>query len=370
MYLEKINITDYKNIKSAELEFTRRINCFVGSNGAGKTNFLDAIYYLSLCKSLSSTTDRQSVRHGSTFFIAEGEYTSSDSHNIYTFSYSTSPLTKSIKRNGKSYPKISEHIGAIPLVSVTPNDSALIGDSGDYRRKYLNSFISQVSVSYLNALIKYNSVIGQRNMVLKDERMQDKAEILEIYDMQLSELGHIIYDKRNEIVAELSPIVSHYYSVLSGEAESVELVYRSALETKNMSELLSAALSRDLETGYTSVGITRDDLTMKIDGYAIKRFGSQGQQKSFLIALKLAQFDIIARLRGVKPILLLDDIFDRLDGERVRALLSLVGSERFGQIFISDCDMERVNRILSSREVDYRVFNVNNGDAEWKKNIL
>lgn len=369
MHLKKLNITDYKNISSSELEFGERINCFVGSNGAGKTNFLDAIYYLSLCKAINGTTDRQSIKHESPFFMVEGEYLSDDSHNIFNCSYMPS-TAKVIKRNGKNYTKISEHIGSLPLVSITPSDNSLIDESGDARRKYLNTFISQISSSYLASLIKYNSIIVQRNIILKQEIEAEQLEIIEVYDMQLCVLAHEIYNKRCEIIAELSPIVSQYYSILSGNAEEVNLGYSSSLNKYTMEELLNNAFERDKLLGHTSVGVGRDDLKMTIGGYPIKRFGSQGQQKSFIIAMKLAQYDIMSKHKGFKPLLLLDDIFDRLDGSRVEALLALVSGDKFGQVFITDCDGERITRILCGNDDKYRVFNVKNGEAQWRKNIL
>lgn len=361
MVIKRINIHDYKNIGDTEMEFSERINCFVGDNGAGKTNSLDAIYYLSLCKSINGASDSQCIKHDSRFFMLEGEYISGESHNNFSASFTTSPsVAKTIKRNGKNYRKISEHIGAIPLVSITPNDNSLIDEAGEARRKYLNTFISQFNAHYLAALIKYNSIITQRNIVLKCEMTPDRIEMIEIYDMQLSELAVVIYDVRKEIIAELSPTVSSYYNILSGCAETVELTYSSALGKETMATLLKNSFERDCLSGHTTVGIQRDDLKMKIDDYPIKRFGSQGQQKSFIIAMKLAQYDVMARHCGLKPILLLDDIFDRLDNSRVEALLNMVSSERFGQIFITDCNSDRMNLLLSRQQSDYRIFRIKN----------
>lgn len=361
MEIKKINIIDYKNISNAELEFSDRINCFVGDNGAGKTNMLDAIYYLSLCKSINGAADSQCIKHGSRFFMLEGDYVSEDSHNTYMCSFTAnSSVQKTIKRNGKNYSKISEHIGAIPLVAVTPSDNSLIDESGESRRKYLNTFISQINPHYLHALIKYNAIISQRNFLLKWEMTTERRDTIEIYDMQLGELAEVIYKVRKEIIAELSPTVCAYYNLLAGGGETVELTYSSALENNTMAELLKKTFEKDCQVGHTTSGVGRDDLRMKIDGYPIKRFGSQGQQKSFIIAMKLAQYDIMARRSKLKPILLLDDIFDRLDNSRVESLLSFVGSEKFGQIFITDCNNERMDRLLNSQKSEYKIFKIKN----------
>lgn len=363
MYLKTINIIDFKNIKSSEVIFSNKINCFVGSNGAGKTNLLDAIYYLSLCKSITGVSDRQSVNHDAGFFMLEGEYCTSDSHHKYICSYSPS-TGKIVKKDGKTYSKISEHIGAVPIVSITPSDSSLIEESGEARRKYLNTFISQFDKIYLSTLIKYNSIIIQRNQLLKEYISTDKMEVLEIFNIQLSELGTIIYNKRKEIIEKLSPIISSYYNTLSGGAEQVTLQYQSQLEQNSMDELLERALEKDCQSGFTSVGIGRDDIRMKIDDYPIKRFGSQGQQKSFLIAMKLAQYDIIIENRYSEPILLLDDIFDRLDAQRVTNLISIVSDKKFGQIFITDCDGNRVENILKNETKEYKIFNIKDGRSQ------
>lgn len=361
MVIKKINILDYKNISGSEFEFSERINCFVGDNGAGKTNMLDAIYYLSLCKSINGASDTQCVKHGSRFFMLEGDYISGESHNTFMCSFTTnSSVSKIIKRNGKSYQKISEHIGAIPLVAVTPGDNSLIDESGESRRRYLNAFISQINPNYLQALIKYNAIVSQRNFLLKCEMTNERLDMIEIYDMQLSELAEVIYNARKTIISELSPTVSSYYNLLSGGSETVELTYSTALDKETMATLLKNSFERDCQAGHTTVGIGRDDLRMKIDGYPIKRFGSQGQQKSFIIAMKLAQYDIMALHSKKKPILLLDDIFDRLDNSRVESLLSLVSSDRFGQLFITDCNSERMDRLLGKQESDYKIFRIKN----------
>lgn len=363
MHLSRVNIINFKNIKFADLTFCDKINCFVGNNGMGKTNFLDAIYYLSLCKSLTGISDKQIINHKEDFFVLEGDYYTPHSHNNFTCSYSKT-VGKTVKRNEKKYTKISEHIGAIPLVAISPSDSSLIDESGESRRRYLNTFISQLNSSYLNALIRYNAIIAQRNQLLKDFTTPEKGEILDIFDLQLSDLAENIYAVRLDIINKLSPIVSHYYNLISNQAEEVTLQYSSQLDKTNMLDLLKQSLERDISSGYTSVGIGRDDIKMKINDYPIKRFGSQGQQKSFLIAMKLAQYDIISAATSSKPILLLDDIFDRLDSNRVSELISIVSDERFGQIFITDCDGGRIEEVLIKSTNEYKIFTINNGIVE------
>lgn len=368
MFLKNLSVIDYKNIRGSDLVFTERLNCFVGDNGAGKTNFLDAIYYLSLCKSITGATDGQSVRHNTNFFLIEGHYFTPESHNVFVCNFA--PPTKIIKRNGKNYTRISEHIGAIPLVSVTPSDNFLIHEAGEARRKYIDTFISQMNPAYLSSLIRYNSVIAQRNLLLKSDVNEDQRDLMDIYDMQLSKLAHAIYDERKKMIEELSPIVSDYYCKLSGDNEKISIDYSSQLNSKSMEELLTQTFVRDCACGHTTAGVSRDDLRLKINNYPIKRFGSQGQQKSLVIAMKLAQYDMMTKAKGEKPILLLDDIFDRLDSSRVAALLEIVSDEKFGQIFITDCDSERIFRILRNQTQEYRIFEITNGEAEWKRNIL
>ncbi len=362
MFLSKINILGFKNIASSELSFSDRVNCFVGSNGAGKTNILDAINYLSMCKSAFGLTDAQSVGHGADFFMLEGEYnagTTSRENILCSFKRGGA---KTVKRSGKEYEKLSEHIGVAPVVMVSPSDSSLISESGEERRRYLNSFISQLDRDYLEALVRYNRLIAERNKLLKQMWGSQSRDILEVIDMQLVAQGETIHRKRTEIVSELAPVVARYYALLSEDREQVELSYRSELSSKPFAELLAENFDRDRANQFTTTGIHRDDLKMTIAGHPLRKYGSQGQQKSFLIALKLTQHEIITSHSGKKPLLLLDDIFDKLDIGRVKQLLGIVSEGGFGQIFITDCDKARLEGLLGGGGVGYSLFNVCEGE--------
>ena len=335
MYLKKISLLNFKNIAQEELALCPGINCLVGDNGAGKTNVIDAVYYLSMCKSSLTMTDGQSVRHGADFFLAEGQYlTDAGKTESVVCSFSRKG-GKVLKRNGKEYERLSDHVGLIPAVIVSPADSALISDAADERRRYLNGFISQLDRTYLAAVMRYNGVLAERNRLLKN--MPDET-MLRIYDLQLVEQGNRIHALRREFTQRLQPVVADYYRTLSGDREQVELHYKSELNDRPFDELLLAARQKDLANEFTTAGIHRDDLVLKIGGYPLRKYGSQGQQKSFLIALKLAQYTIVAREKGEKPILLLDDLFDKLDAGRVEQLIRLVSEDSFGQILITDCN--------------------------------
>lgn len=361
MILKRLCAINFKNIEQAELEFSSGINCFVGLNGAGKTNILDAIYYLSMCKSFFGLTDGQSIRSGADFFMLDGSYSLNNQTNEHVVCSYSRLSSKTLKRNGKEYDKLSEHIGLIPIVMVTPSDISLISESGDERRRYLNMLISQIDRDYLNALVRYNRLLVERNRLLKEQHMPSFNQILEVLDLQLVHYAQIIHSSRVKITDELIEGVTRYYNMLSAERENVDMVYRSELNNSPLADLLVGARAKDMACGFTTVGIHRDDLKMSIGDFTLRKFGSQGQQKSFLIALKLAQYDVIARRRETKPLLLLDDVFDKLDSGRVEQLLNIVSGERFGQIFISDCNHQRLDNILSSAGIDYSRFGVEGG---------
>lgn len=359
MILGKLSIINFKNIADISLDLSSGINCFVGDNGTGKTNIIDAIYYLSMCKSSLLSTDQQSIRHGEDFFLLEGHYTSDrERTEAVVCGYSKSG-GKSFKRNGKQYERLADHIGLFPIVIVSPADSLLVSDSADERRRYLNNFLSQLDRDYLAAMIRYNQVLNERNKLLKHNNMS--IDILEVLDMQLSQLGRVIFSKRQEIIGKIAPLVSEYYKILSADREQVSLTYASDLLESSMEELLVRSRERDRITGFTSCGPHRDDMKMRIEGQMLKRYGSQGQQKSFLVALKLAQYTIVAQELIEKPILLLDDLFDKLDMQRVERLLDLVGGSEFGQIFITDCNKVRLQTILDRSRQNYALYNISNG---------
>jgi len=358
MYLEKISLLNFKNIAQEELSFCPGINCLVGDNGAGKTNVVDAVYYLSMCKSSLQMTDGQSIRHGADFFLVEGRYSSDAGRREQVVCSFSRKGGKVLKRNGKEYDRLADHVGLIPAVIVSPADSALISDAADERRRYLNAFISQLDRAYLTALMRYNAVLAERNRLLK---MQPDETMLAIYDRQLVEHGNRIHARRREFAARLQPLVAEYYRRLSDDREQVELLYRSELNERPFEEVLRDARQKDLVNEFTTAGIHRDDLTLRIGGYPLRKYGSQGQQKSFLIALKLAQYAIVAAEKGERPILLLDDLFDKLDAGRVEQLIRLVADDAFGQIFITDCNPTRLRTILDRAGGSYTLFTVSNG---------
>ena len=358
MYLKKISLLNFKNIAQEELSLCSGVNCLVGDNGAGKTNVIDAVYYLSMCKSSLQMTDSQSVRHGADFFLAEGHYLSdAGKSECVVCSYSRKG-GKILKRNGKEYERLSDHVGLLPAVIVSPADSVLISDAADERRRYLNAFISQLERSYLTALMRYNAVLAERNRLLK---MQPDETMLAIYDMQLVEHGKTIHACRQRFVERLQPLVAEYYRILSEDREQVTLNYKSELNDRPFDELLLAARQKDLINEFTTSGVHRDDLVLRIGDYPLRKYGSQGQQKSFLIALKLAQYAIVAEEKGEKPILLLDDLFDKLDASRVEQLIRLVTGKTFGQIMITDCNPTRLRSILDKAGGNYTLFRVEGG---------
>ncbi|WP_300105247.1 DNA replication and repair protein RecF [uncultured Alistipes sp.] len=358
MLLKKLSLINFKNIEQEELAPVAGINCFVGDNGAGKTNVLDAVYYLSMCKSALAMTDAQCIRHGEEFFVLDARYAADGGREEGVVCSFSRKGGKVLKRNGKEYDRLADHVGLVPAAIVSPADSALISDAADERRRYLNAFISQLDRAYLAAVMRYNAVLAERNRLLKT--MSPDETMLEIYDRQLAEHGTAIHARRRQAVAELEPLVASYYRALCSDRETVELIYKSELNDRPFGDLLVAARQRDLVNQFTTAGIHRDDLVLRIGGYPLRKYGSQGQQKSFLIALKLAQYAVVAA-RGEKPILLLDDLFDKLDAGRVEQLLRLVADDAFGQIFITDCNPTRLRRILDRAGGDYALFTVAGG---------
>ena len=359
MYLKKLVLINFKNIAQAEITLSERLNCFVGDNGAGKTNVLDAVYYLSMSKSALSMTDGQSVRHGEDFFVVEGTYAGdsglSDTVNCSFLRRSG----KVLKLNGKEYDRMADHVGRFPVVMVSPQDSVLITDAAEERRRYLNAFLSQLDRDYLASLMRYNAVLAERNRFLKGS---SDEQMLQIYDMQLADHAARIYERRRDIIERMRPLVAEFYRQLSGDREQVEIEYRSELASASMGELLLASRERDIVNGFTTSGVHRDDMSLRIGGYPLRKYGSQGQQKSFLMSLKLAQYRILAEMCGERPLLLLDDLFDKLDTSRVENLLTLVAGDDFGQIFITDCNRSRLETILSRAGEKYALFTVEGGD--------
>ena len=357
MYLQKLSLVNFKNLASQSFDFQQKINCFLGNNGVGKTNILDAIYYLSFAKSYFNAVAIQNIRHGEAFFMIEGDYILNDRNEKIVCSLKKGQK-KILKRNGKIYEKFSEHIGQLPLVIISPADRDLVTEGSDTRRKFIDGVISQQNKNYLKDLLSYNKVLSQRNALLKyfaANRTFDALN-LSVYDDQLSEYGTRIYEVRKVFLEKFIPIFNSKYQVISDDKESVNLLYKSQLYESSMKELLQKYLEKDKILQYTTSGIHKDDLSFEIGDYPIKKFGSQGQQKSYLIALKLAQFEFIKEQSNVIPILLLDDIFDKLDENRVSQIIDLVNNDEFGQIFITDTHYERTENILKKGSKAYQIF--------------
>ncbi len=361
MLINKLSIINFKNFSEFEMDFSPKINCFVGYNGVGKTNLLDSIYYLSLTKSYFNHIDSQNIKHEQDYFMVQGEYLRNQKKEVI---YCGLKKTKNkvFKRNGKKYNKFSEHIGLLPIVMVTPDDSKLIIGGSEERRRFIDSIISQYDKNYLSNLIKYKRTLAQRNQLLKNFAQQRifQAESLEVYNMQLSMLGENIYNKRKQFTKDFLPAYQEYYNFISQKKENVEITYKSQLNNDDFSKLLSKSIEKDRIMQYTTVGIHKDDLEFKLNKYQIKKTGSQGQQKTFLLALKFAQYDIIKQTLNLKPILLLDDIFDKLDALRVQQIVKLVSNNNFGQIFISHTNLDRLETILSKINIDYKIITIDN----------
>lgn len=359
MYLNKISILNFKNVATKTFDFHEKINCFVGDNGIGKTNILDAIYYLSFAKSYFNPVAVQNIKHGENFFVLEGDYVIDDRKEKIICSLKKGQK-KILKRNGKAYEKFSDHIGQIPLVIISPADRDLVTEGSDTRRKFIDGVISMQDKVYLKDLISYNKVVSQRNALLKyfaANRTFDALN-LKVYDEQMSTLGVKIYDKRKEFLLKFTPIFNAKYETISGNKEQVNLHYKSQLHDNSFEELLTNSVEKDRILQYTTVGIHKDDLSFDIGSYPIKKFGSQGQQKSYLIALKLAQFEFLKQQSNLIPILLLDDIFDKLDESRVAQIIDLVNNDEFGQIFITDTHKERTEKVIQHTNNSYEIFNL------------
>ena len=361
MRLTDLTIFNYKNIAEAELHFSPKLNCFIGGNGQGKTNVLDAIHFLSFCRSYSSSIDMLSVRHGSEFMSLQGLYEHEDGTPEDIHCGLKVGQKKVVRRGKKAYRRISEHIGLIPLVMVSPADQVLVSGGSEERRRFIDMVICQYDAAYTESLIRYNKALQQRNAMLKQETDPD-TEIMLLFEEQMAREGEYIYQRRTEYISELIPIFQQFYDCISQEQEQVELRYVSHCQRGPLLEQLTGQRFKDRAVGYSLHGIHKDDLEMLQSGYPVRREGSQGQSKTFLIALKLAQFDFLSRTgTRTTPLLLLDDIFDKLDSDRVEQIVKLVGGNRFGQIFITDTNRDHLDSILASMEGDHRLFYVEKG---------
>lgn len=359
MILNKITLLNYKNFSEISFDFNTKINCFVGQNGVGKTNVLDAIYHLATGKSYFNPLASQNINHDADFYVIDGQFEKAERTEQIICSLKRNHK-KILKRNGKIYDKFSDHVGLIPVVMISPSDTDLIIEGSETRRRFMDSVISQSNNVYLQTLVKYQKIVAQRNALLKYfaiNRVFDN-DTLTIYDEQLYEFGTIIYEVRRTFIESFTPIFVQHYSDISDSAEKVSVNYESSLQSQNLLAQLKEVINKDKILQYTSVGVHKDDLQFEINGYPIKKFGSQGQQKTFLIALKLAQFEFLKQQSGVKPILLFDDIFDKLDEQRVQKIIYMVNNDVFGQIFISDTHPNRTEIIAKMTHQSYDIFQI------------
>lgn len=362
MQIKELQIVQFKNYQEAEISFYEGVNCFVGPNGSGKTNVLDAIYYLSMCRSYLNPIDSQNILFDQPFFMLQSLWIK-DHQEVDIYCGVKKGHKKIFKRNKAEYEKLAEHIGAFPVVMISPYDRNLITEGSEFRRKWIDGIISQFDRRYLDDLMRYNRVLDQRNALLKNNVKNGffDRESFEVWDVQLVEIGERIAMKRQEFLLDFIPIFQQYYSELGAEAESVYLIYKSQITEGGFLNLLNQATERDRYMGYTSVGIHKDDLIFELNGHPIKKFGSQGQQKSYLIALRLAQYEWLKRNLNQNPILLLDDIFDKLDNSRVGKLMQMVSDHAFGQVIVTDTDELRVKTIFDGIGEPFRLFRVETG---------
>lgn len=366
MILNKLSVVNFKNIRTASLDFSPKLNCLIGSNGMGKTNILDAVYYLSFCRSAFNPVDSQVITHGEEFMVLEGNYSSDngDIENIYCGMKKGN--RKHFKRNKKEYKRLSQHIGLIPIIFISPADSTLIDGSSEERRRLMDMVIAQYDNAYMDHLSAYNKALQQRNALLKMEEEPD-ITLMEIWENQMAEAGEAVYRKRDAFIKELVPVFQNIYSSIAGIQEEVSLKYVSHCQRGPLLEIIQRDRFKDRAVGYSLHGIHRDDLEMLLGGFQMRREGSQGQTKTFSLALKLAQFNFLCRTNSATtPILLLDDIFDKLDAQRVKKIVQLVADDHYGQIFITDTNREHLDNILLHTALDYKIFEVIDGDIRQK----
>lgn len=360
MHLKHLSLIQFKNYPEADLHFSEKINCFTGNNGVGKTNLLDAIHFLSFCKSAFNPNDSQHIYNDTDFFMIQGLYERKGFEELIQCGVKRGQK-KSVKRNKKEYNSLSEHIGLLPLVMKSPADSDFIHLGSEERRKFPDTVISQFDPAYLSELIQYNRLLQHRNKLLKQGNAGQNASIFEVLNEQMNEYANEIHRKRSEFITNIIPVFQQYYTEISIGREEVKLQYESHLNDSDFLDLLRDSFSKDTVLQYTTKGIHRDDLNLLINEQAIRRFGSQGQQKTFLVALKLAQYQYIKEKTGLKPILLLDDLFDKLDSDRVERIIHLVTKNDFGQIFITDTNPERISHLLMRDSGNHHLFRIEPG---------
>jgi DNA replication and repair protein RecF len=356
MVLTKLAVLNYKNIAEASLDFCAGINCFIGNNGVGKTNVLDAIYYLSFCKSHTNAIDSQNIKHDEGFLMLQGNYKNQEQEEEIYVGLKRGQK-KLFKRNKNAYDRMSDHIGLVPLVLVSPNDAILIDGGSDERRKFIDGVLSQYDKKYLDNLLRYNYLLLQRNALLKSSTVEET--MYEVCEMQMAHLAQYIYAQRNQFIAQFLPVFQQYYAAIADASEEVRISYKSHLEEGDLTNQLKQSRTKDAILGFTTKGIHKDELELYLGDYFVKRVGSQGQNKTFLVALKLAQFEFLKQVHACNPILLLDDIFDKLDANRVSKIIQMVSGDNFGQIFITDTNREHLVGILHQLPQENRVFLVN-----------
>ncbi len=368
MYCQQLSVVQFKNLPDLKVDLSPKFNCFAGHNGAGKTNLLDAIYYLSFCKSFTNPVDSQNIAFEKEFFVIQGEYrVNGRTDSLYCGL--KRGQRKVFKRNKKEYDRLSDHIGSYPLVLLSPADSRLILGGSEERRKFVDGVISQYNKEYLHKLIAYNKALQQRNALLKifAEKRRFDREALSIWDEQLIENGQYLHQERASFFNSFLPVFREYYVFLSHENEETDITYDTNLEKTDLRSLFEESLERDRIAQHTTAGIHKDDLSFQIHGQPVKKFGSQGQQKSFIIALRLAQFAFTKKIKGLNPILLFDDIFDKLDESRVKQLMQLVSQEEFGQVFVTDTHSRRLEELFESLPSECRLFEMEQGSISNTK---
>lgn len=368
MILKELSIVNYKNIAEASLQFSDRLNCFIGRNGMGKTNVLDAVYFLSVCKSCTTSLDQMVVQHTAEFMVLQGQYEREDGTREDIYCGLKRGTKKQFRRNKKPYKRIAEHIGLIPVILVSPADQMLLLGGSEERRRFMDMTLSQCNLPYLDALVRYNKALQQRNTLLKMEEEPD-PELLAVWEEAMAQEGEYIYQQRKAYVEAFTPCFQDIYRRISQGSEEVALTYVSHGSRGPLLDTIQRDRHKDRAVGYSLHGIHKDDLEMTLGGYPMKREGSQGQNKTYLIALKLAQFEFLHRTgSGTAPILLLDDIFDKLDATRVEQIVRLVSSGEFGQTFITDTNRDHLDEILRHTQLDYKLFEVDKGEIRETQN--
>lgn len=361
MVLKTLKIANFKNIGSADLTFSEKLNCFLGDNGMGKSNLLDAIYYLSFCRSFSGANDSLVIKRGEDFALLQAVYDRRGVEEDLNVSLGGG-RRKSVKRGGKEYPKLSQHIGLFPAVLISPADMNLVTESGEVRRRFMDMVISQGNPRYLDALIKYNRALENRNKLLRSD-IHDNTLFM-AYESAMEAYGSVVTECRRKFVGELSEIHTRYYRAITSSDETTSMKFVTQLdnmEDGSLSALLDHYRDKDRMLGFTSSGPHRDDIEMVLDNLPLRRTASQGQSKTFTIALRLAQYDFLSRNVEVKPLLLLDDIFDKLDSKRVENIINLVSESNFGQIFITDTNRKHLDEILYRHPAEHTLWNVEQG---------